>query len=193
MIGRRVLVASLVAISSSAGAANTDEWEAARREIFGPGPELAAAETSVPEGSACALTSSYSSDAADTRECLRCHGGAGGGPVHGNHPVDLDYGVAAARAGGFGGLRSPGEVLKRGVFLPEGRLHCVTCHDARSPWKARIALPPGAMAFRAVDPRDPSTYEGGASWRTRTPSQPAPPEGSAVSPAPLCIACHALD
>jgi hypothetical protein len=142
--------------------------------------------------SECAL-SSPTSDTLDTQTCLECHAGAGGGALHGSHPTDLDYDAAEGQAGRPGALRPIDEVVRRGVLLPEGRLHCVTCHDARSPWASKIALPPGSVAVPAVNPRDPSTYEGRESWRTPDPRAPVPPAGSAVSPSPLCIACHALD
>lgn len=117
--------------------------------------------------------------------CLACH--AGRGP---DHPVDLDY--AAASAAAPRRYRPAAEVIRRGVLLPDGMLRCVTCHDPRSPWASRIALPPGAPAIPAVNPRDPSTYEGeGRNWRIATAVEP-PPRGTAVTASPLCGACHTL-
>jgi hypothetical protein len=113
-------------------------------------------------------------------DCIACHSAAG---RHG-HPVDLVYERAGAQAGGR--LRPLAEVVSRGVLVPNGEIRCVTCHDGLSPWKHRVALPPGATPSPAVDPRDPATYE--------TPEGARPPApGSAVDPKPLCLACHALD
>ncbi len=114
-------------------------------------------------------------DAAPTRSCLSCHTMSGAG----NHSVDIAYGSAQGVD-----LRSPDEVVRRGVHLPDGQIRCTTCHDARSPWKDHIALPPGSKAVKAVELRTPSTYE--------RPPEPARP-GDAVSPKPLCLACHAMD
>lgn len=128
----------------------------------------------------CALASPAAAPA-QGETCLGCH------PRHG-HPVDLPY--AASRARAPGSLRVEAEVVRRGVLLPEGRVACVTCHDAASPWKHRIALPPGAPAVAAVVPGRAETYPR-ASWRlARANAGPRLPPGSAVSPAPLCAACH---
>lgn len=145
-----------------------------------------------PQPGTCALDTS-GSDSASTQECLRCHSSADGGLIHGNHPVDLDYAAAEGEAGRAGTLRPVGEVVRRGVLLPDGRLQCVTCHDARSPWAAKIALPPGSVAVPALSPRNPSTYEDRDRLRTTGPGAQPPPPGTAVSSSPLCIACHALD
>lgn len=112
-----------------------------------------------------------------TGDCVSCHG------LTQTHPVDLDY--ASSAAASRGALRSADEVIRRGVFLPGGQLKCVTCHDPRSPWQYKIALPPGAVARPAVNPRDPSTYD-----RPRASPRVAP--GGAVTPTPLCKACHTL-
>jgi hypothetical protein len=100
----------------------------------------------------------------------------------------VDYGFAQAQSPE--GLRAPDDVVKRGVFLPGGKIQCLTCHDPRSPWKDHLALPPGAAALPAVDPRNPATYEGRPNWRIANPSLQPPPPGAAVSPSPLCAACH---
>lgn len=126
---------------------------------------VAAASEAVPPQTECALGKPQA-------ECLSCHRVTG-------HVSDFEY----PRAGE--GLRSPEEVVRRGVFLREGQIRCATCHDARSPWKYRIALPPGAKAVPAVDPFDRATYDG--------PPRSAPKPGEAVSAKPLCLACHALD
>jgi cytochrome c peroxidase len=116
---------------------------------------------------------------ADAERCMACH------RLSRTHPVDLDY--AAAQGRQPSSLRAPGAVVRRGVFLPDGQIRCVTCHDARSPWKDRIALPPGAPASPTVDPGVPATYE------THGTHRAAPLPGTAVTARPLCLACHALD
>jgi hypothetical protein len=145
---------------------------------------LAAASTArggEPVDGACKLFSREASSAT-TAECARCH------ENHEAHPVDVDYAAAAARQP-FG-LRRASEAIRRGAFLPHGRVACVTCHDAASPWKHHIALPPGATPRPAVNPRDASTYTGGHARPTGTSPLQA---GAAVTPTPLCLLCHAFD
>lgn len=113
-----------------------------------------------------------------SRECLACHQPS----AHG-HPTDIDY---ASAQSANPGLRPIEEVVRRGVFLPNGELRCNTCHDGRSPWKHHLALPPGSTPRPAVDPRDPATYD------ERESLQP-PAAGAAVTARPLCLGCHALD
>src|SRR5947209_7454932 len=112
----------------------------------------------------------------EAANCLSCH------QQQRTHPIDVDY---AQAAGANPELRSPQEVIRRGVFLPQGQVRCVTCHDARSPWKDRIALPPGSAVKPAANPFDRRTYEG--------PPLPAPQPGEAVAAKPLCLACHVID
>jgi hypothetical protein len=121
-----------------------------------------------------------SSSGTSTQDCMNCHG------LHQTHPVDIDYAQSAQRRPEF--FRAPAEVVRRGVFLPDGQVKCITCHDPRSQWKYRLALPPGAAARLAVDVGNPATYE-----RSRNTALPAPRPGSAVTPTPLCLSCHAYD
>jgi hypothetical protein len=120
--------------------------------------------------------------------CQGCH------PFRACHPVDVEYGPLAGRSGA--GLRSEAEVVKRGVLLPGGRLTCHSCHEAASPWAHRLALPPASTVVGAVDPRDPGTFEEG---RRKFPAMTLEearirlPAGTALSPRPLCLACHAKD
>jgi len=114
-----------------------------------------------------------------TTECTGCHRG------HDAHPVEVDLDMRALRSGSS--LRSAAEVVRRGVYLDQGRVTCLSCHDARSRWAARIALPPGVRVRTAVDPRNPASY--------LRPAQESVdgrhlPDGAAVSPTPLCRACH---
>ncbi len=157
----------------------------------------AAGQTRPPEASpggaaggnraSCALASTAPVPSANDA-CLACHGGAGSGPaVSHSHPVDVDYAGAQRRGGS---LRPMAAVVARGVKLPNGRLQCVTCHDARSPWARWIALPAGAVA-RPARPAHAEGDENSRSWRL-PPSGPSPelPRGTEVSAAPLCAACH---
>lgn len=152
----------------------------AERPVFAESAPAPRAAEPAPEG--CALAAPGSAAVASSA-CIGCH------PRHG-HPVGLDYGPAYARS--RWNYRSPEEVVRRGVLLPEGRIECVTCHDGRSPWKHRIALPPGAPALPAVVAGRPETYSR-VNWRTaRASSVPQLPPGSAVTPSPLCATCHTL-
>jgi hypothetical protein len=115
------------------------------------------------------------------RDCLACH------PFHRSHPADIDYDAFATRPSS--GLRPAAEVVKRGVFLEGGRVTCFSCHDPRSRWAAHVALPPGSAVRPAVDPRDPSTYEREV---PKVIDGRGLPEGTPVSPTPLCRACHTI-
>ncbi|HEY6001553.1 MAG TPA: hypothetical protein VIV57_01685 [Anaeromyxobacter sp.] len=164
------------------------EFEAARRELFDAIPEDAGASAAAagpaaeePAAPACALRH-VGSEAMTAQRCLECHAGTGGRRIRSTHPV----GAYRWRPG----LRTPDEVVRRGVLLPNGAIECVTCHDRRSPWKDHVALPPGAPAVAAVDARDPASLQGRPSWREARARAARPPDGSAVSPAPLCAACH---
>jgi len=170
-------------------------WRIAREEVFGAaaGSTLAFVPNQTSgngdeERGRCALQRN-GSDLSSSEACIECHRNSAS---HGSsHPVNIPYAVAQARSGGM--LRPLDAVIARGVFVPDGVVQCTSCHDARSPWKHHIALPPGAHARMAVNPRRPETYEGRSSWRLASAgAAPSLPRGSAVSPAPLCAACHAL-
>lgn len=118
---------------------------------------------------------------ATVQDCLACHEGRSLS-VHASHPVDVDYAAAVSRPSSS--LRPLAEALRRGVLLAEGKVHCYTCHDPRSPWRSHVALPPGTTARTAVVPGVESSYEA---------ERPAPRPGDDVSPTPLCLACHAYD
>ncbi|MBI5071132.1 MAG: hypothetical protein HZB56_23190 [Deltaproteobacteria bacterium] len=131
------------------------------------------------------------SETATTADCLACHGGSGPGvQLHTSHPVDIDYERARYRPNSS--LRPMAEAVKRGVFLPEGQLRCLTCHDARSPWRYRLALPPGAPVKSAVRPGDPRTYDPARASERPVPHPDAslPAADRDASPTPLCKLCH---
>jgi hypothetical protein len=115
-------------------------------------------------------------------DCTGCHRASASGHPH-SHVVDVDYAAAAGRRSA---LRPMAEVVRRGVFLPENELRCVTCHDGASPWAHALALPPGTAATLAVEAADPRTFH---------PDEPraAPRPGDRVSAKPLCLACHPFD
>lgn len=131
-------------------------------------------------GTGCALET-LDADAALVADCVSCHG-----PGHASsrsHPVGVDY--ASAQVSSKGSLAPPDAVTRAGVFVPDGKIQCVTCHDPRSPWADHVAIPPGVVPIPAVIPGVPETYD-----TSKTEGQPAP--GSRVSAKPLCLACHAF-
>jgi predicted CXXCH cytochrome family protein len=70
--------------------------------------------------------------AATVQACVSCHDGLVTG-THafvgdGEHPVDVSYDMAAARDQR---LLSRFEVSRR-IYLPEGKITCVSCHDGAS-------------------------------------------------------------
>lgn len=152
----------------------------ARSERSAPAPAAKEGSSSSAGGASPTPTAPCSllepgADRTRTEDCMTCH------QFNRTHSVDVDYGAAAARAPEL--YRPPDEAIRRGVFLPDGQIKCLTCHDPGSRWKYKIALPPGAAA-PAVDRLKPQTYE-------RPPALAAPlPPGSAVSPTPLCQSCH---
>ncbi len=130
---------------------------------------------------------------APSQDCLACHGGHGAGAhLNRTHPVDVDFAASQAKPGSS--LRPEAEVVKRGVFLPDGKVRCATCHDARSDWMYKLALPPGAPAKPPVSLADHASFEGASlPARLLRPATQPMPRGAAVSPTPLCLACHAMD
>lgn len=119
---------------------------------------------------------------ATTSDCTACHASY---QAQHSHPVDVYQDAGRSRS-----LRKASEVVKRGVFLADGKVTCLSCHDGNSKWKYKIALPPDAQTSPRVKPRDPSTFAPGMVVRTAATTMPA---GSDVSPAPLCKACHGFD
>ena len=118
--------------------------------------------------------------------CISCHVAS----QYANHPVDLSYEPSRLRARTIAGdLRPAAEVQRRGVRLVDGKVTCVTCHDASSKVADHLAIPRDAEVRPAVNPRERSSYAFGA--RPQRLEQVA--AGARVSPTALCKACHALD
>lgn len=117
------------------------------------------------------------SERATSQSCVRCHA------QQRSHPYDIDYANAAAAQ--HTGYAPAEQVVRAGVLLPNGEIRCVTCHDRRSPWKYKIALPPGATPSPSVTARmrDGTFERPGAA-----PAHPVP--GSEVTATPLCNVCH---
>jgi hypothetical protein len=153
--------------------------------------------TSLAAAQGTCLLPGASGAALSTRECVACHSGHDG---HRSHPVDVDHESARYRTHGSGpGLRPAAEVVKLGVFLPDGKVTCLTCHDGASPWKYRLAIPPEARLRDPVHPGDPRTYDPAVTRVSVTRGLDATtarkllPAGTEVSPTPLCKACHSFD
>ncbi len=133
-----------------------------------------------------------------TKDCVACH--AGFESRH-SHPVDVDQDQARFRSFGGSGpsLRPAAEVVKRGVFLADGKVTCLTCHDGNSTFKAKLALPPDAPLKEPVKPGKPDTYDpdlmkpSAMRGMTATTGKALLPPGTEVSPTPLCKACHSFD
>jgi hypothetical protein len=108
--------------------------------------------------------------------------------------VDVDYEeIAASRARN---LRSLSDVVRRGLFVPGGRVVCHTCHDANSHWGSKIVIPPGSTVTPRVIPGNPGTYDPGKGQPRTMAVEEARTllaRGYALSPKPLCLSCHALD
>jgi hypothetical protein len=139
-------------------------------------------------------------DTSTSGECLLCHQGGSRGPqLHTSHPFDVDHEQARFRSRGTASsLRTSAEVVKRGLFLPGGKVVCLTCHDGRSPWRYKLAIPADALIRDAVSPHDARTYDPalraqGQGGLTAAAAQRVLPVGTEVSPTPLCKVCHGFD
>jgi hypothetical protein len=156
-----------------------------------------AAPASAAASGPCSLIQG-SGNGATTRDCTACHVGLEG---RHSHPVDVDHESARFRSmrGSGPSLRPAAEVVKRGVFLADGKVTCLTCHDGSSPWKAKLALPPDALLREPVKPGSPQTYDpeqmrpSTMKGLTATSGRQLLPAGTEVSPTPLCKACHSFD
>ena len=121
------------------------------------------------------------SNTATTSDCTSCHATY---QAQHSHPVDVYQGAGRSRS-----LRTAAEVVQRGIFLADGKVTCLSCHDGNSTWKYKLALPPGSQIQPRVKARDATTFAPGLIVRTATTM----PAGSDVSPTPLCKACHGFD
>lgn len=176
-------IAALVGLSAVRASAAPPTLTDAEIARFGRPGAAAPATGSVSLAAAeatpgCALLAA-GSEQSTTAACVACH------DLRQTHPVDVDYAVAAARAPDR--YVPAAEVVRAGGYLPDGQIRCVTCHDRASPWKYRIALPPGAVPTPSVATmrKDPARYPG-LGVRDAQPLLP----GSDVTPTPLCRMCH---
>jgi len=146
---------------------------------------------SLAAASATCLLAPGSGNAVATSDCTSCHATYQG--AH-SHPVDVYQDATRSSS-----LRSAAEVVKRGVFLAEGKITCLSCHDGNSTWKYKIALPPDVKLLAPVKPGDPRTYDPAQmppstlSGLTSTTGRQVLPAGTEVSPTPLCKVCHVFD
>ena len=200
MTGASLTLAALLALATGQGAEDrkhrsayqvqlasilaTESAAAATVTVISPAPPAAAAQ------GACTLAPG-SSNSATTQDCTACHVGF---QRRHSHPVDVFQDSARSRS-----LRPAADVVKRGVFLSDGKVTCLSCHDGNSPWKAKLALPPDAGLQERVNPGRPETYVSGQmrpsalTGLTATTGKQRLPAGTEVSPTPLCKACHAFD
>ncbi len=201
MMTSSLAVAALVALLAGQSAADRQAYQAYQVQLA---RVMAADRTPVTQGSltapvqgGCILVAGASSTAT-TRDCTACHASFDGGH---SHPVDVDQDAARFRSLGRSGpsLRSAAEVVRRGLFLPEGKVSCLTCHDGNSIWKYKLALPPDAPLKEPVVAGNPQTYDpaqmrpSAMSGLDATTGKRLLPAGTAVSPTPLCKVCHSFD
>lgn len=78
--------------------------------------------------------------------CIACHDGTAGRAVEvhtapdgigRSHPVEVDYGAAAARQPG---RYHPAAMLPREIPLVDGKVACTSCHDGASREPKRVAM-----------------------------------------------------
>ncbi len=194
MTSTSLLVAALATLLQGQGVSDARAYaayQARLAEIIAPAP---ATSSAIPPAVKAAATTTPtcllapgSGNGATTADCTACHS-TYASSSH-THPVDVYQDGGRSRS-----LRSSAEVVRRGVFLADGRVSCLSCHDGNSGWKYKLALPPGSGAVARVTPGTSSTYTMRAPVRLASASSTATmPTGSDVSPTPLCLACHALD
>ncbi len=158
-------------------------------------PAAAPAEGASTESAFGCVLPREGSHRATVSQCLGCHGRTMG--EHTGHPVEVDYEQSRAYGASPGHLRPLAEAVQRGAFVPDGKVRCVSCHDGRSRYRYRLAIPPGAEIRPAVRPSDPRTYDVSLAPRVAARAagaqQMALPDGYEVSAKPLCISCHPMD
>ncbi len=177
-----LLLAAVVACRGAVGPSTRPEPRLAGGRYGGPVPWRPSVVRALE--SRCGLFGE-GAERVSTSSCLTCHGKSRPVCPQRSHPVDVDYAELQQRSAAARALRPLGAVLKRGVFLPDGKIQCVTCHDGRSPWDRAVFLPPGTPPLPALDPHDPRTYE------SAPPAEPLP-AGARVSSKPLCASCHTV-
>jgi len=186
MTGASLTLAALLALVSGQRAEDRRQLTAYQVQLA----SIVASEPAAAARRACTLVPG-SGNIATTQDCAACHIGLEG---RHSHPVDVSQDPARSRS-----LRPAAEVVKRGVFLADGKVTCLSCHDGNSPWRAKLALPPDALLREPVKPGDPGTYSPGQmrpsamTGLTATTGKQQLPAGTEVSPTPLCKACHAFD
>jgi hypothetical protein len=193
MTSASIAVAILIALLSGQSASDRQAYAIYEAKLSAmmatdaaSGPGGASASSASPAAAAvspggCILVPG-SGNLATTSDCTACHSNY---QSQHSHPVDVYQDAGRSRS-----LRKAAEVVRRGVFLADGKITCLSCHDGNSQWKYKIALPPDARTNPRVNPRDPSTFAPGMLVRTAATTMPA---GSDVSPTPLCKACHGFD
>ena len=186
MSPRTLAAAAALALATFASGAEVSSSLTSSPESYSPSwSRKATAASSAATPAKCGLVLP-GGDAMTTKDCVACHaGGSAEAQIHSTHPVGVDQ--ASARPRGRRRpmqLRSVDEVVKLGLLLPDGKVECVTCHDGRSQWKYRLALPTGAVARVRIDPKRYASQ--GASTGT-------PDMGAEVDSTSLCRACHVID
>jgi len=200
MIGASLTLAALLALASGQSPEDrkpSSAYQIQLASILATESAAATAATAISAASpaaaplAACILAPGSGNIATTQDCTACHVGFAQGH---SHPVDVNQDSPRSRS-----LRPAAEVVKRGVFLANGKVTCLSCHDGNSPWKAKLALPPDAQLRERVNPGDPQTYASGLmrpvalAGLTATTGKARLPAGTEFSPTPLCKACHAFD
>ncbi|HET8734646.1 MAG TPA: hypothetical protein VFM45_12850 [Anaeromyxobacteraceae bacterium] len=164
---------------------------AAESPASASGASVASAAPTAFAATATCLLAPGSGNAATTRDCTACHANHQGSH---SHPVDVYQDAVRSSS-----LRTSAEVVRRGVFLADGKVSCLSCHDGNSTWKFKLALPPDAKLREPVKPGNAATYDPAQmapsrlAGLTATTGRQVLPAGTEVSPTPLCKACHAFD
>ncbi len=164
---------------------------AAESAASASGASVVSASPASLAATATCLLAPGSGNAATTRDCTACHASYQGSH---SHPVDVYQDAVRSSS-----LRPAAEVIRRGVFLADGKVSCLSCHDGNSTWKFKLALPPDAKLREPVKPGDATTYDpdkmapSRMAGLTATTGRQVLPAGTEVSPTPLCKACHAFD
>lgn len=147
MLGRAGVILAAAALSLGAPAAGDGGetggglWDPhAPVRISREGPVTPQARAA---GGVCELEGADRATTSSQR-CIACHDGTAGSPIAfgvrpdgigSSHPVEVDYGAAAARQPG---RYHPAAMLPREIPLVNGRVACTSCHDGASPDPKRV-------------------------------------------------------